>query len=40
MILGNLMLLLEIDPIEVLNWFTCLFIDSCDTLMIPNIIMS
>ena len=34
------MLLLKVDPVQVLNWFTVMFIDSCDTLMVPNIIMS
>ena len=40
MVIGNFMLLLQIDPVQVLNWFTVMFIDSCDTLMVPNICMS
>ncbi len=37
MVLGNTMLLLEIDPDEVYNWFMELFIDSYDWVMTPNI---
>ena len=40
MVIGNFMLLLQIDPVEVLKWFSTMFIDSCDCLMVPNIIMS
>jgi len=40
MVLGNFMLLLQIDPKEVLKWFSTMFIDSCDCLMVPNILMS
>lgn len=37
MVLGNVMLLLEIDPEEVYQWFMELFIDSYDWVMVPNI---
>lgn len=37
MVLGNIMLLLEIDPDEVYRWFMEMFIDSYDWVMIPNI---
>jgi deoxyribodipyrimidine photolyase-related protein len=37
MILGNFMLLCEIDPDEVYRWFMELFIDSYDWVMVPNI---
>lgn len=37
MVLGNLMLLLEIDPDEVHKWFMEMFIDSYDWVMTPNI---
>lgn len=37
MVLGNMMLLLEIDPDEVYNWFMELFIDSYDWVMVPNV---
>ena len=37
MILGNIMLLLEIDPKKVNKWFMELFIDSYDWVMVPNI---
>jgi len=37
MVLGNIMLLLEIDPDDVYNWFMELFIDAYDWVMVPNI---
>ncbi len=37
MILGNLMLLCEIDPDEVYRWFMELFIDAYDWVMVPNV---
>lgn len=37
MVLGNIMLLLEIDPNEVYRWFMSLFIDSYDWVMVPNV---
>ncbi len=37
MVLGNVMLLLEIDPDEVYDWFMEMFIDSYDWVMVPNI---
>ena len=37
MVLGNVMLLLEIDPDDVFDWFMEMFIDSYDWVMVPNI---
>lgn len=37
MVLGNLMLLCEIDPDEVYRWFSELFIDADDWVMVPNV---
>ena len=37
MILGNFMLLCEIDPDDVYKWFMELFIDAYDWVMVPNI---
>jgi len=37
MILGNIMVLLEINPQSVYNWFMEFFIDSYDWVMVPNI---
>ena len=37
MILGNIMLLCEIDPDEVYHWFMELFIDAYDWVMVPNV---
>ncbi len=37
MILGNFMLLCEIDPDEVYRWFMEMFIDSYDWVMVPNV---
>ncbi len=37
MILGNFMLLCEIDPDEVYAWFMSLYIDAYDWVMVPNI---
>lgn len=37
MILGNFMLLCEIDPDEVYRWFMELFIDAYDWVMVPNV---
>jgi deoxyribodipyrimidine photolyase-related protein len=37
MVLGNVMLLLEVDPDEAYEWFMEMFIDSYDWVMVPNI---
>jgi deoxyribodipyrimidine photolyase-related protein len=37
MILGNSMVLLRIDPDDVYEWFTSLFIDAYDWVMVPNV---
>jgi deoxyribodipyrimidine photolyase-related protein len=37
MVLGNVMLLVEIDPNEVYDWFMEMFIDSYEWVMVPNI---
>ncbi|MCX2575382.1 cryptochrome/photolyase family protein [Pedobacter sandarakinus] len=37
MILGNFMLLCEIDPNDVYQWFMELFIDAYDWVMVPNV---
>ena len=37
MILGNIMLLMEIDPDEVYQWFMEMFIDAYDWVMVPNV---
>jgi len=37
MVLGNFMLLCEIDPAEVYRWFMEMFIDAYDWVMIPNV---
>ena len=37
MVLGNFMLLCEIDPYEVYKWFMELFIDAYDWVMVPNV---
>ena len=37
MVLGNFMLLCEIDPKEVYRWFMELFIDAYDWVMVPNV---
>ena len=37
MILGNFMLLCELDPDEVYRWFMELFIDAYDWVMVPNV---
>lgn len=37
MVLGNLMLLLEVDPKEVYRWFMEMFVDSSDWVMGPNV---
>jgi len=37
MILGNFMMLCELDPDEVYRWFMELFIDAYDWVMVPNI---
>lgn len=37
MILGNFMLLCEIDPDDVYQWFMELFIDAYDWVMVPNV---
>lgn len=37
MVLGNFMLLCEVDPDEVYRWFMELFIDAYDWVMVPNV---
>jgi deoxyribodipyrimidine photolyase-related protein len=37
MVLGNFMLLCEIDPNDVYRWFMEMFIDSYDWVMVPNV---
>lgn len=37
MILGNIMLLCEIDPEEVYKWFMEMYVDSADWVMAPNV---
>jgi deoxyribodipyrimidine photolyase-related protein len=37
MILGNFMLLCEIDPNDVYEWFMTLYIDAYDWVMVPNV---
>ena len=37
MVLGNFMLLCELDPDEVYRWFMELFIDAYDWVMVPNV---
>ncbi|MFB6245784.1 MAG: cryptochrome/photolyase family protein [Candidatus Nanohaloarchaea archaeon] len=37
MVLGNVMLLLEIDPDKVYDWFMEMFIDAYDWVMVPNV---
>lgn len=37
MVLGNFMLLCEIDPHEVYRWFMCFYIDAYDWVMVPNV---
>ena len=37
MVIGNFMLLCEIDPNEVYRWFMEMFIDAYDWVMVPNI---
>lgn len=37
MILGNFMLLCEIHPTEVYNWFMEMYIDAYDWVMVPNV---
>lgn len=37
MVLGNFMLLCELDPDEVYTWFMELFIDAYDWVMVPNV---
>ena len=37
MVMGNFMLLCEIDPDEVYRWFMELFVDSYDWVMVPNV---
>ena len=38
MVLGNFMLLAEIDPGECLRWFSELYVDAFDWVMVPNVI--
>lgn len=37
MILGNLMLLMSVNPDQVYRWFMSLFIDAYDWVMVPNV---
>ena len=37
MVVGNLMLLLEVDPKEVFKWFMEMYVDSSDWVMGPNV---
>lgn len=37
MVLGNIMLLCEIDPKEVYKWFMEMYVDSSDWVMVPNV---
>ena len=37
MIMGNLALLLQIDPNEIYKWFMICFIDAYEWVMIPNV---
>ncbi len=37
MIAGNLMLLAEIEPTEIIKWYNELFIDAYDWVMLPNV---
>lgn len=37
MVLGNFMMLCEVDPDEVYRWFMELFIDAYDWVMVPNV---
>lgn len=37
MVLGNFLLLCEVDPREVYRWFMDLFIDAYDWVMVPNV---
>jgi deoxyribodipyrimidine photolyase-related protein len=37
MVLGNFLLLCEVDPKEVYRWFMDLFIDAYDWVMVPNV---
>ena len=37
MVLGNVMLLCEIDPDEVYRWFMTMYIDAYDWVMVPNV---
>lgn len=37
MVLGNVMLLSEIDPDEVYRWFMAMYVDAYDWVMVPNV---
>ena len=37
MVLGNAMTLLRTDPTEVYEWFSALFVDAYDWVMVPNV---
>lgn len=37
MVVGNAMLLLRVDPDEVYRWFSALFVDAYDWVMVPNV---
>lgn len=37
MVLGNFMLLSEIDPDEVYKWFMAMYVDAYDWVMVPNV---
>lgn len=38
MVLGSWMLLHDSDPAEVLEWFTCMYVDAYEWVMVPNVI--
>jgi len=37
MVLGNVMLLSEIDPKDVYRWFMAMYVDAYDWVMVPNV---
>lgn len=37
MCIGNFLLLLHIEPLEIFNWFQTMYIDSYDVFMVPNV---
>ncbi len=38
MVLGSWLLLHDSDPAEVLEWFTCMYVDAYEWVMVPNVI--